>query len=378
MHILNTHLSDIVSGYERIRQSEIDLQSKWRPQLLATYAGQRAAYEEELEEYNQNRSEFSRRLRLGVWMASALLVLGLLVLPGLILINELGDFRGPLFCFAPILILGGLTGWAIIVVLWIWLRDQEKPIPPTDPLKSGVLSPLVPLWKEGLRGELPSKKPHPGATGEYHFIVRLQTLEEDFYVLYGIQQRTGEDIDVILVGTKGVWVFEVKYLKGIIRWRDGVWTQIQSVGRLNPRSIQEIREADQPYEDQWKRATEDVIKTIQRHAPEVIATSPEVTRVRGGIVFTHPKGRYDIPQGCTFNWGVIPFWLEKLRTVSIQPGMDEDAIMQVIDALLRRHHQIIKGNKPYSMNDYADLIFLKAEENIRKIIDLEQSSNDET
>lgn len=378
MHIINTHLSDIVSGYERIRQAEIDLHGKWRPQLLATYAGQRAAYEEELKEYNQKRSEFSRRLRLGVWMASALLILGLLVLPGLILINELGDFRGPLFCFAPILILGGLTGWAIIVVLWIWQRDQEKPIPPADPLKSGVLSPLVPLWKEGLWGELPGKKPHSGATGEYHFIARLQTLEEDFYVLYRIQQRAGEDIDVILVGTKGVWLFEVKYLKGLIRWRDGKWTQIQSVGRLNPRSIQEIREADQPYEDQWQRATEDVIKTIQRHAPEVIATSPEITRIRGGIVFTHPKGRYDIPPGCAFNWGVIPFWLEKLRTVPIQPGMNEGAIMQVIDALLRRHHQIIKDDKPYSMNDYADLIVLKAEENIRKIVDLAQLSNDET
>ena len=377
MQILNTHLSDIVSGYERIRQAEIDLHSKWRPQLLAIYAGQRADYEEELEEYNQKRSEFSRRLRLGVWMASALLILGLLVLPGLILINELGDFRGPLFCFAPILILGGLTGWAIIVVLWIWHRDQAKPSPPPDPLKSGILTPLVPLWKEGLRGEFPGKKPHPGATGEYHFIVRLQTLEEDFYLLYGIQQRAGEDIDVILVGNKGVWVFEVKYLKGIIRWRDGKWTQIQSVGRLNPRSVQEIREADQPFEDQWQRATEDVIKTIQRHAPEVIATSPEVTRVRGGIVFTHPKGRYDIPSGCTFNWGVISFWLEKLRTVPIQPGMNEDSIMQVIDALLKRHHQINKGYKPYSMNDYADLIVIKAEENIQKIVDLEKSSNDE-
>ena len=68
--------------------------------------------------------------------------------------------------------------------------------------------------------------------------------------------------------------------------------------------------------------------------------------------------------------------MDKLRTVPIQPGMDEEAIMQVIDALLRRHHQINNRNKPYSMNDYADLIVLKAEENIRNVVDLELSSND--
>ncbi len=370
MQIVNTHLSDIASGYKRIRQAEVGLQSKWRSLLLARYAEQRAAYEEELNKYNRHRAEFSRRLRLGVWMASALLILGLLVLPALILINELGDFRGPLFCFAPILILGGLTGWGIIVVLWIWQRDQDKPSPPSDPLKSGVFPPLLPLWKEGLQGELPSKKPHPGATGEYRFISRLQTLKERYYVLYGIQQRVGEEIDVILVGTKGIWVFEVKYLKGLIRWRDGVWTQIQSVRRLNLRSTEEIREADQPYEDQWQRAKDDVIETIQRNDPELIVGAPDITRVRGGIVFTHPKGRYDIPQGCPFNWGVIPFWIEKLSTVPNQPGMNENSIMQVIDALLKRHHQIVMENQAYSMVDYADLIVQNAEENIRNLVEL--------
>ena len=72
MQIVNTHLSDIASGYERIRQAEVGLQSKWRTPLLESYAEQRAAYEEELYKYHRHRADFSRRLRLGVWMASAL------------------------------------------------------------------------------------------------------------------------------------------------------------------------------------------------------------------------------------------------------------------------------------------------------------------
>lgn len=367
--IIDNHVTDIISGYERVRAAENELQGKWRAPLLATYARQRAIYEEQLIEYNKRKDEFSRRLRLGVWMASALLILGLLVLPGLLLINELGDFRGPLFCFAPILILGGLTGWAIIVVLWIWQRDQEKPISPPDPLKSGVFQPLVDRWKEGLRGALPSKKPHPGATGEYQFIARLQTLNGQFSVLYGIQQRLGEDADVILIGPKGVWVFEVKYLRGLIRWRDGVWTQIQSSGRFNPRSKEKIREAEQPYEVQWQRTADDVSETIRRHAPDLVTNYPHIIQIRGGIVFTHPKGRYDIPPGCPFNWGVIPFWLEKLRTVPDQPGMDDYGVMQILDALLSRHHQITDEKNPRSMVDYANSIVIETEEGIRRWIE---------
>jgi len=167
MQIIDNNISDILPAYNQIQAAENNLLGKWRRPLLSVYARQRAAYEEQLLEYDRRHAEFNRRIRLAIWMSSALLLLGFLVLPGLILINQLGDFRGPLFCFSPLLILGGLTGWAIIVVLWIWQRDQEKPEPPTSPLKSDLIHPLISAWKAGLIGTLPNKKPHPGATGEY-------------------------------------------------------------------------------------------------------------------------------------------------------------------------------------------------------------------
>ena len=104
MHIIDNQNSDIVAGYKHIQAAENELKSKWREPLLSVYARQREIYEGDLKEYQDIRAEFNRRLRLGIWMSSALLLLGLLVLPALILINELGDFRGPLFCFSPLLI----------------------------------------------------------------------------------------------------------------------------------------------------------------------------------------------------------------------------------------------------------------------------------
>ena len=146
MQIIDNQISDITEAFVRIQKAENELQSKWRKPLLAVYAQQWKDYENDLAQYNQQRSEFRRRLRWGIWMASILLLLGILVLPGLLLINEIGDFRGPLFCFSPLLILSGLTGWAIIVVLWIWQRDQQKPDPPQNPLKIDLFYPLLPLF----------------------------------------------------------------------------------------------------------------------------------------------------------------------------------------------------------------------------------------
>ncbi len=374
MHIIDNHKSDIVAGYRRIQSAENELQSKWRKPLLSVYARQREVYERELMEYQNIRKEFNRRLRLGIWMSSALLLLGLLVLPGLLLINELGDFRGPLFCFSPLLILAGLTGWAIIVVLWIWQRDQVKPISPKNPLKSDLFIPLLPIWKGELHGALPRQKPHPGATGEYHFITRLQSIVDDSYILYRLNLTPGEYVDIVLVGPKGVWVFKVLYLKGLIRWRDGEWSQIQSSRRLGRKSSPSVNQVVQPFDHQWQTTADIVAETLRIHAPTFSTKSPDVTAIRGGLVFTHPKGRYDIPPGTPFNWGIVSFWLEKLKTVPDLVSFDEFAAMEVINALLSRHQATAKLQNLKSMNAYANAIVLDSESRIQSWISSQEKT----
>jgi hypothetical protein len=284
------------------------------------------------------------------------------------LINELGDFRGPLFCFSPLLILGGLTGWAIIVVLWIWQRDQVKPTPPNNPLKTDLFEPLFPKWENALYGDLPKKKPHPGATGEYHFITRLLSLADDSSILYRLQLLPGEYIDLVLVGKKGIWVFDIKFLKGLIRWRDGKWTQIQSSRRLSRRSHSMEDTGKQPYDQQWQNAADIVSETIRLHAPKFAANSPDAATIRGGLVFTHPKGRYDIPPGCPFNWGIVSFWLDKLNTVPNHEDIDQFSEMEVLDALLTRHQLTEQIQNPDSMLGYANSIISDSEGRIQSWI----------
>jgi hypothetical protein len=353
MILVDKTVIDLVPGFDRVRRAEEELLQRWRESLLAAYARRRELYEGELDELRQRMAEFLTRARVGMWLSSGLMVLGLLTFPILFLVSELGDLQGPLFCFGPLLILGGLNGWAVLGVMWLWQRSREKPRPPEHPLKSGLIEPLLPPWREGLKGRLPAEKPYEGATGEYHFIARLQALDNQTYILYQLQQKPGNDVDVTLVGPRGVWVFEVKYLKGTIRWRDGVWSHTKAYHGEGGVEVSESKEIGEAFDQQWKRMADDVVETIHRHAPEVLARVPKLARPRGGLVFTHPGSTYDIPPGSPFNWGLIQFWLDTLRKIPEIPGMDERAALEVLEALLARHRRVSGERAQRSMNTYA-------------------------
>lgn len=376
MQLFNKRATKIIDGYTLIQKAENALQSKWRKPLLSVYAQKRGIYDQNLADYNQQRSEFRRRLRWGIWMATILLVLGILVLPGLILINEIGDFRGPLFCFSPLLILSGLTGWAIIVVLWIWQRDQKKPSPPENPLKTDLFYPLLPVWKEGLIGSLPKKKSEPQETGEYRFIARLQPIQADTFILNRMQLAPGRDIDLILIGSKGIWVFEIIHLKGLIRWRDGNWEHIQTNRRLTAKKIQQVTRIEPGFDVAWQLARDDVEGTIRDFTQISKEINQSNISVRGGLVFTHPQGRYDIPPGCPFNWGIVPFWLEKYNSLTDSRGMGDHTIFSIIDALLRRHQDQTQGDQLISMKQHAENIVLNAELNIQNWLEVNKIAED--
>ena len=376
MQLIDNHISEIIQSYLRIQKAENELQSKWRKPLLAVFAEQRKTYEDALVTYNIQRADFRRRLKWGIWMATILLVLGILVLPGLILINEIGDFRGPLFCFSPLLILSGLTGWAIIVILWIWQKDQEKPKAPQNPLKSDLFYPLLPLWKEGLIGSLPKKKPHPDATGEYHLITRLLSLPDRSFILYGLQMTQGEDVDIILVGPKGIWIFEVIHLSGLLRWQDGEWSRISSNRKLAVRSQTQVQMVNPAFEVKWQNSTKDITKIIENNEHKYEDIPANILKIRGGLVFTHPKGRYDIPRGCPFNWGIVPFWIEKYQSMPQVDGMDDYIIYSLLDTLLERHRQITQIHQPRSMMIHAEEIVRNADENIQKWMELNKIRNE--
>jgi hypothetical protein len=251
-----------------------------------------------------------------------------------------------------------------------------KPLPPKNPLKIGLIYPLLPAWKQSLIGSLPDKKPHPNASGEYHFITRLLSLDDNAYILYGLQLDPVKNADIIIVGSKGVWVFEVIFLKGLIRWKDGKWSQIETNRRFIASKQHEIQSLDMAFEDQWQNSADLVSETINTLPQDLLNRSPSINQVRGGLVFSHPKGRYDIPPGCPFNWGVIPFWLEKFQSLPQLKDIDDYAVFSVMDILLNRYQKVLRIDQPRSMLQQSEKIVYNAEDHIQSWIDANTIKNE--
>ncbi|HLE14713.1 MAG TPA: nuclease-related domain-containing protein [Anaerolineales bacterium] len=368
MILIDKGITDLVAGYDRIYQAESILHRRWRQPLLLAYSRRRQVFEAELSESRHRSDEFAARFRIGIWLSSILLILGAVALPALILLGELGSLRGPLLCFAPLLILAGLNGWALLAMLWMWQKERKKPVPPPNPLEKRNTTEIFAEWRESFRGELLMNERDEDTSGIYHLIARLLPLDSHAYLLYGLQIDENEQVDVLVVGSWGIWVFEVKNLNGVIRWSEGVWTKSRGVHRLQRDEQVEIARGDQAFESVWSCKAKQVTENIESSIPELIAGNPKVARVRGGLVFTHPQARFVISPGVPFNWGVPKFWIEKLGGIPVVPGFDERTTLRILEALLCRHQELTNPSRLRSLDKQAERLVRQSEDQLKSWI----------
>lgn len=362
MILISNRIKDLVAGYDLIANADADMKRNLRGPLLSTYARQRQAYESALQQVRKRQEWFRSRALIGLVLAGFLILMGLLMCPLAIYLEGLPELRFALFCFSPLVFLLGIICLGILLLIWFWQRNPEKnQPPPLHPFRTNLVSPLLAKWREGMRGSLPDEQAYQGAPGEYEFINRLLRLEDEAYLTYRLQQRPGDDVDVITVGPKGVWVFEVKFMSGEISYQSGKWSRRKSYYLPGGKQVTEQREFGEPPDQQWHRMARDVAETLRRHAPELMVRLPQVTRIRGGLVFTHPEAAYNIPPESSINWGTIPFWVKKYNSSSEMPGMDERTTLQILDVLLARHRQVSGENAARSMASHARQLIEKAE-----------------
>lgn len=204
-----------------------------------------------------------------------------------------------------------------------------------------------------------------GAEGERMFIQRLTQVccNEDFIVARSML-RSNEDVDVILVGSKGLWVFEVKHWSGEIFWDDKGWRREQTYYERGGVEVTKSVEVGEPPDQQWIRAATDVKRTLQHYAGDVLERYPIFTKVRGGIVFTHPDAELKFQAGRPSFWGSIPFWDKTLQEIEPKVNLDTRSALQLTEAVLTRHHELAPVRESRSMIIFAQSIVDETEEKL--------------
>jgi len=194
----------------------------------------------------------------------------------------------------------------------------------------------------------------------------IEKLEMNGYILHRLVQKVGDDLDLVLIGNKGLWLFEVKYWSGTIIHEQGQWHQEKryflrgGVGQTN------LRPVSQPPETQWKRMRDDLVYTLTRHAPNLVKDHLAIKDIQGGVVFTHPSAEIEIPKGAGFNWGNIPFWIQFLQDAPVKEEFcDERLCLMITEIILNRHNIIEKDSILQSMSDYVEQIVAQEEIKIK-------------
>jgi hypothetical protein len=343
MILVDQRVANLVQGYDRVRRSDRELVSKWRHRLLAAYARQRNAYD------SAQAQRRARAIRTLPWLLVALAVGSLLLVGGLLLEAT---------WLSPLLVVLGLAAGGAGGGVGLWQFTLTAPRRPEHPLRgrqrARLFPSLLPPWRQGLGGRFPAGKPYEGVVGEREFVQAIQRLAARGYLLYRLRQRQGDDVDVVVVGPSGVWVFEVKYWSGRIVWQRGQWYREKSYYAPGGRPVTEPREVSQPPDQQWRRMADDVAETLRRRDPQLVAQFPSLTQIRGGLAFTHPEASYEIAPDAPFAWGTIGYWQQQVGKAQALAGLRERDVLRVLDALLTRHSNISEESEVLPMDLYAE------------------------
>jgi hypothetical protein len=370
MKLIDKNIFEIVAGYDDILQAETQLRTQWRTSLLRAYSKRWESTNPKDNYPNQKQILFLLSAFFGLF----LLLIGTgLACRGILWTRE--NFLeyccgGPLLALLGILILGA-AGFSRRNA-----RNQKTGRIPLHPLRSGIFPDLRISWMKGLEGGLKSEvSDHPdhynksekdyGAQGERDFIRRLMEVccEADFVIARSMQ-RPKEDVDVILIGNKGIWVFEVKHWSGKIYWDDRGWRREQTYYKRGGAEVTKKPEVSEPPDEQWIRAAAEVSQTIQNRAADVLKHYPELEKVRGGIVFTKEDAVFKFQPGRPIFWGPLNFWIKTIQEIEPKFELDTRSSLQLVEALINRHHELASPRKLRSMRTYAQGVVQETEKQL--------------
>lgn len=156
-------------------------------------------------------------------------------------------------------------------------------------------------------------------------------LSSDYFAVRDLLVRKSLDVDVLVVGPSGLWVFEVKHLSGRIVCRNGGWHRERTyyeAGGFEATDVKEISAFDR----QWQREVEAITTTLKRRlkpkSPVVDAATAQ-----GGLVFSHPDVDWEIDASCRAGYGTPRFWVDTLAREPLLAAFNQHEQLRVLDAL---------------------------------------------
>ena len=370
--LIDLFSSDLVAGYKEIVVARQALQKKWRFELLRAYTQKRERYALQLAEAEARKERYQGFLPfIGIALA---LVCGA---------GTWLTFRNfDLACLGMLLMLG--SGFGALLAVAPLLGLSRTPPPPENPvtrtsneeaespLRQKLFPKLVPRWRREMALRIPSEAEVEqmagqtekwGLIGEFDLIRELERIASpETYILHSLQLKRGDDLDVVVIGPKGFWYFEVKHWNADFIWQDGAW----QVWQFDPatQSPQLITMREYP-DAQWNRMRNEALSYLKSSVPNLMKKVPAMGNVQGGIVFSHPQARLEIDRSAPFRYGTMEQWITVYSAAPRLKDMTPGRTLQLLEALLKRHQSFYPDAPRRSMKDAISKVIAEVERGIQ-------------
>jgi Nuclease-related domain len=349
---------------------------KWRLDLLRAYTQQWDRYTGQLAQQEVRRVRYQRFLPF----------IGMILL----FVCSMGawlTFRSTdLACLGMILTLG--TGFGVLIALGVWIGFSQIPPPPENPvsrtsteedespLRRKLFPELLPLWQREIAVRTPTEKEVSqvaaetgqwGLIGEFDLIRQLERVASpDTYVLHRVQLKSGDELDVVVIGPKGFWYFEVKHWNADFVWQNGTW----QVWQLDPatQNFEPTPMSEYP-DEQWARMRDETLATLRDSAGALLKKLPVLGSIQGGIVFSDVHARIEIDRSAPFRYGTVEQWVASYQAAPRLKDMTPGRTLLLVEVLLKRHQSFYPDTELHSMKDAIAKVIAQVEVGIQAWIE---------
>jgi hypothetical protein len=282
------------------------------------------------------------------------------------------------------------TGFGALIAMGVWMGFSRTTSPPENPvtwtsndedespLRQRLFPKLLPLWRREMAVRIPTEQEVQqmaaetgswGLIGEFDLIRELQqVVSPDTYILHGLKpaSASGDDMDVVVIGPKGFWYFEVKHWNADFVWQNGVW----QVWQFDP-TTQDFQPAPmREYPDaQWARMKDEALINLRASAGELLKKVPVMGNIQGGIVFSNPNADIEIDRSAPFRYGTIEQWVAIYQSAPRLRDMTPGRTLQLLEILLKRHQAFYPDVELHSMKDSVARVIAEVEQGIQGWID---------
>ncbi len=333
MHRIDPRWGDLAEGYKTVGFLQGRLVSRFG---RAVRVGQRVKYHKELSEWQKKR-----RIFIALAVLAPLSVVGLCV--------SAYYFREA----ACIIAYWVLVVVVILVTLAVAGRNYiREAMNRPEPQASGDLSvDLEGRWWERIAMKEAVVAARDKKREADDFLSLLGRSLPDEYLAV-VRPLASDEMEMLLVGPSGIWVFEAREWDGRVVRQDGVWRQVRTMrGKWGRKKLEERLHSPGP-DDQWLIQKELVLKLIHRHASGLgrapaadgAGTGASETQgrpadlVQGGVVFSQPRVVLDKAgiQGNRAPYGTAKAWAERVRRGPVLEGFDRETQLKLLEGWIKR------------------------------------------